>query len=77
MHAFHGTHGKVVYSLYRTRIFQESLFQVMQPKVKRNSPPATSDTGNDISGNKMFASLNDYIDELLEAICVVDKEGKF
>jgi diguanylate cyclase (GGDEF)-like protein/PAS domain S-box-containing protein len=77
MHAFHGTHGKVVYSLYITRIFQESLFQVMQPKVKRNSPPATSDTGNDISGNKMFASLNDYIDELLEAICVVDKEGKF
>jgi len=25
----------------------------------------------------MFASLNDYIDQLLEAICVVDKDGTF
>ncbi len=25
----------------------------------------------------MFASLNEYIDQLLEAICVVDKEGRF
>ncbi len=25
----------------------------------------------------MFASLNDYIDQLLEAICVVDKDGRF
>ena len=25
----------------------------------------------------MFSSLNDYIDQLLEAICVVDKDGRF